>query len=592
MLEDSFADAEIIQNVVRKSYPDCLFKLVMTEEGYLQALESYEPDIILSDNTLPQFNATEALRIFNSLSLSIPFILVTGTVSEEFAVNIIKSGADDYILKDRLTRLPAAIEAALQKRKAEADMKRSEETRKLIINATLDAVVCMDTQGNITVWNPQAEKLFGWKESEIKGKKLVDYIVPEKYRSVHVAGLVNYLKTGQGSILNKLVEVSGLNRDGHEFPVEMAIIPIKQAGNDFFCAFIRDITERKKAQEMIKFKANLLNTVGQAVIATDINGFVIYWNKAAEKIYGYTDEEAIGNNIVDLTPARQSKEQAIEIMKALSKGDLWSGEFLVRRKDGTEFPAFVTDSPIHDEHGNLSGIIGISADITAQKNAEAALINMEKQILNQKVQEQKRVSRAIIKAQEEEKNHIGQELHDNINQILAGTKMYLSLAAKRNESVREILKYPMELIQSSIEEIRLLSKKEVTPLKNINLKELVQELVHNLNPYPVPDMEFNYAVSNELISDDLKINIYRIIQEQVNNIMKHADAKKVSIIISFKNGEIIIEVKDNGKGFNLNAKRKGIGISNMINRIESYDGKMEIKSSPGNGCAIIIRIPC
>jgi len=166
MLEDSMVDAELIQQFLIKEKPHCEFKLVMTEEEYLEGLDLFEPDLILSDNTLPQFNATEALKLFNERSLHIPFILVTGTVSEEFAVRIIKLGADDYILKDRLIRLPAAIDAALKKKKTEAAISHSEEVRKLIMNSALDAIICIDTAGAITVWNPQAEKLFGWEEEE------------------------------------------------------------------------------------------------------------------------------------------------------------------------------------------------------------------------------------------------------------------------------------------------------------------------------------------------------------------------------------------------------------------------------------------
>jgi len=469
MLEDSVIDAAIVQEAVTKEKPGCEFKLVMNEDDYLQALDQYQPDLILSDNTLPQFDATKALEIYNQRSLSIPFILVTGTVSEEFAAGIIKLGADDYILKDRLTRLPAAIDAALKQR---------------------------------------------WAESE-----------------------------------------------------------------------------RKKAEDKIRFKANLLNTVGQAVIATDLKGIVSYWNNAAEKIYGWPPEEAIGKNIIELTPAQQSKEQAVEIMDELNKGNVWSGEFLVQRKDGTVFPAFVTDSPIYDQEGQLTGIIGVSFDISERKKAEEDLRSMENKIQEQKIQEQKKIARAIIKAQEEEKNRIGQELHDNINQILAGTKIYLSVAGKKNDELKELIKYPMELIDSSIEEIRLLSRKQVTPLKNIDLEVLVRELLSNLDQNATPQVNLNYSVSNGSLSDDLKLSIYRIIQEQLNNILKHADAKNVTIAIKTHDKTISINVEDDGKGFNVKNKRKGIGISNMINRVETFNGWVEIRSNPGEGCKINVSIP-
>lgn len=128
--------------------------------------------------------------------------------------------------------------------------------------------------------------------------------------------------------------------------------------------FVNNITKEKQVDKENRFKANLLNTIGQAAVATDLNGIVNYWNKAAEYIYGWTEQEAIGRNIVDLTPSVSTKNQAIQIMESLKQGSSWSGEFRVQRKNGTHFTAFVTDSPVYDAHQNLAGIIGISSDIT------------------------------------------------------------------------------------------------------------------------------------------------------------------------------------------------------------------------------------
>jgi hypothetical protein len=136
---------------------------------------------------------------------------------------------------------------------------------------------------------------------------------------------------------------------------------------------IRDTTERTSLQEELKFQADIISNVGQSVIATDLQGNVTYWNMAAEKIYGWSPAEAIGQNITNLTPALQTKEQAIDIMKQLSDGKTWAGEFYVKRKDGSSFPAFVTDTPILDSNGKLTGIIGISSDITERKQAEEKL---------------------------------------------------------------------------------------------------------------------------------------------------------------------------------------------------------------------------
>ena len=469
MLEDCDYDAEIVSELLKRKQLNFSSRVVMDKDSFVAALHDFKPDLILSDNSMPQFSATEALEIVTQRALYIPFILITGTVSEEFAANIIKLGADDYILKDRLTRLPGAIEAAIQKKQSEAAMKLKEEE--------------------------------------------------------------------------------------------------------------------------INFKANLLATVGQAIVATDLDGKVIYWNNGAEKIYGWSVAEATGQNIRELTPSLQAREEGNEIMSVLEKGNSWSGEFVVKRKDGVDFPVFVTNSPIYDQQGKLAGVIGVSNDISERKNAEHELKILEEQILNQKVQQQKKISRAIIKAQEQERNRIGQELHDNITQILAGTKLFLSNAALKHESISALINYPIQLIENSIDEIRLLSSKHVTPLRNVNLKELVEVLVNNLNKSTSIKTSLVYNVSTAMLEDEFKLNIYRIIQEQINNIVKHAAPQHVIIVIEETGRLINIEVKDDGKGFDLNIKRKGIGISNMINRIESFNGKIIIESAIGSGARINVSMP-
>lgn len=251
ILEDDPIDADIVQWALKDCF-ECLFHVASSKEAYFAALDEFQPELVLADNAIPRFSAKEALEGLMEKMPEVAFILVTGTVSEEFAASIIKLGADDYILKDRLARLPSAIKAALERRKSETAIRQSEEIRKLIMNAALDAIVCIDPGGNVTVWNPQAEKMFGWKQSEMIGKQLVNTIIPEQYREAHTKGLVYYQHTGTGPILNKVMEVSGLHRSGKEFPIELAIVPVKNGREEFFCAFIRDITQRKKGEEKLK----------------------------------------------------------------------------------------------------------------------------------------------------------------------------------------------------------------------------------------------------------------------------------------------------------------------------------------------------
>ncbi|MDT5270551.1 MAG: hypothetical protein QOH49_2737 [Acidobacteriota bacterium] len=150
-----------------------------------------------------------------------------------------------------------------------------------------------------------------------------------------------------------------------------------------FVVLVQDLTDRRRAEDSIRFQAHLLDTVEQAVIATDLEGRIIYWNGHAERLYGWPAAEAVGRSVLEVTPDESEGAHAAEIMSRLIAGETWSGEFKVRRRDGTSFPALVTDTPIHDESGRLVGVVGVSTDLTESKKAEAAVHAAERRALKE-----------------------------------------------------------------------------------------------------------------------------------------------------------------------------------------------------------------
>src|SRR5665647_2502437 len=207
----------------------------------------------------------------------------------------------------------------------------------------------------------------------------------------------------------------------------------------------------------------------------------------------------------------------------------------------------------------------------------------------QQIKQQKLITEVAVQAQEKEKNELGRELHDNINQILATVKMYLGMAKSGQNVPEDLVGKCYEYVNEAMEEIRKLSHS----LGDISLKESLQELLENnnlLNSLQVQllvDEKFNEYDKDE----NKELVLYRIVQEQLNNITKYAQAKVAVITLKAENSNLFLSVADNGVGFDTTQKSKGIGLKNISSRVKFYSGNMNIISAPGKGCTLEVYIP-
>jgi PAS domain S-box-containing protein len=272
-------------------------------------------------------------------------------------------------------------------KKAQDAIEKSELTNRLILNAALDAIVIVNQTGDITFWNPQAEKTFGWKEEEVMGKKLSHLIVPEQVRFAHDKGIDNYHATGHGPFLNKISEQMAINSSGKEFPVEVSIIPVKHTSGTFFCGFIRDISERKKAEAALKESQELwqfaLEGAGDGVWRYDLQTGETFFSKQYRKMLGYEGNEFKHTdknwfNIIhrdDIALVQQSEDAYREGL--ITNHQL---EYRIQHKDGKYL--WVLDRGMilnYTEDGKPKLIIGTHTNITSIKQTELELEQRVKQ---------------------------------------------------------------------------------------------------------------------------------------------------------------------------------------------------------------------
>lgn len=247
LLEDSATDAELNERILRKAGLEFTALRVETEPEFTAALAEFKPDILLADYHLPQFDGLSALAIVSEKYPDIPFIFVTGALGEERAVDSIKLGATDYIIKDRLTRLPLAVQRALEEKALRLQRRESEEKFRKITESAQDAIIMMGADQRISFWNRAAERIFGYAVDEVIGQKLHDLIVPEAARRRFMQGFPHFQDCGEGPIIGRVQELAALRKGGEEFPVEISVAATQLSGRWHAIGIVRDITERKKA---------------------------------------------------------------------------------------------------------------------------------------------------------------------------------------------------------------------------------------------------------------------------------------------------------------------------------------------------------
>lgn len=377
ILEDDNTDAELMEYELRKANFTFTSKCVETREAFQENLKDFAPDLILADYTLPAFDGSSALRIAKEKCPDVPFIFVSGTIGEDFAIESLKSGATDYVLKDRLFRLAPAVNRALREaeeiveyKKAEKALKDSELRFRSVVQSANDAIILTDGKGNIISWNRGAEAIFGYTEKEVIGKS-ISHIMPERYKKDHMK--IEYASlVGKPGINGKRIESYGLRKGDIEFPVDISMATWKTEEGTFYSAIIRDITKRKQAE---KEKDRLLKAFGNStdgIIISDEKDQYIYLNEAYAKIYGYAEEGLIGETWRKFVPPELIDATELELERTIHNKNIGmlSGEFPGVRKDGTIIPTEVRGTGLWDENGSYQGHICIVRDITERKQAE------------------------------------------------------------------------------------------------------------------------------------------------------------------------------------------------------------------------------
>jgi two-component system sensor histidine kinase UhpB len=469
IVEDVADDAAAIEDALRREGLRFRARRLQTRAEFLAALQHATPEVVLSDFNLPEFDGLEALHLLQQYQPDIPFILVTARRSEEVAVDCMHEGADDYILKDTLKRLPSAIQNALRKKaaerekaRAEAALRRSEGQFRLITENTRDLVSLLDLQGRYLYASPSFHKALGYEPAELLGADPCDLVHPD-----------------------------------------------------------------------------------------------------------------------DQAHFRQAWQEA------LTHKDQRAAEVRLRHREGSWLIFESIGNCVFDEAGRPQRFVLVSRDITRRKQAEEQLRSLP---------------RLIVEAQESERRRVARELHDSVNQVLASVKFRLALMEetlfqKDENCWRETLKTKALLEKAISEVIRISQNLRPSELDDLGLAAAVRTLCHDFADRTRVVIHPTFHQLPGSFDKETELNVYRIIQEALSNVEKHAQATRVDLRLAREGGLLKVAICDNGLGFEPAAPRArqpggtGMGLVDMQERAAFGGGRLTLRSAPGQGTEIVVSMP-
>ena len=484
--------------------------------------------------------------------------------------------------------------------------------QKAFENSLQANVITIVGNGRIIRVNRAACRLLGYSKKELlmRNKEDIFRITEKNYKEMIVE------RTVEGSAK---ADLSIVRKDGKLWPCEITSVVFKDTdGVRNSITSIVDRRERLSAQKKIDVEnkrsvaSNIvlaqtkfdfrqaenndwINSIGKTTydvtLDWDIVADLISFGTSYENVFGYKlpATKVSYEKWMGFFQPRERDVMKRKIKKIFDSDKVsWKDTFQFICPDGTAAHIIIRSNILRDNTGKAIRMIGVIHDVSKTQRLEETLDREIK--LNQS-----QITGAVVEAKEMERSDIGRELHDNVNQLLAASKLYLDMARADIKNGEIYLIHSSEYTLAAIEEIRKLTKGLVADtIKDFGLCAAIEDIARDtMETHPVKIHSILQPALERSMSAKFKICIFRVVQEQLNNILKHAKASDIHIAMSERSGKFTLTIADNGKGFDSQKKSNvvGIGISNIISRAEFYKGKVKFITKPGNGCKLIITFP-
>ena len=458
-----------------------------------------------------------------------------------------------------------------------------------LLDGALDAFILIDAGGVILQWNRQAELVFGWEESEAVGRTLTETIIPQRYHERHAQGLARFEETGKGRLLNRRIEMTARRRDGRQFPIELTIAPVRQGDTQLFGAFVRDITDRKAAEDHLRFQSTILAHVRDCVVVVDLSGRVQFWNAGAEEVFGYSAEEMVGRSAAILYPDGNADRVPVD-MQRIQDGEDLSREWQRRRKDGSLIWIHTKRVVLRDPRGQAIGVLAVAKDITERKQADEAL-----RATHERLREFAGRMRSV---REQERALMARQIHDELGQVLTALGMDVAWLEARlpaqDRPLVEKCRSRAAIIEGTIGRVRTLAT-ELRPavLDDLGLLAAIEWETQQFARRTGIACTLELPATLPPLDADRSTDLFRILQEALTNVVRHAAAQHVDVQVRETSAELVLGVSDDGRGIATAEAMnpRSLGLLGMRERALLWNGTVDVRARPQGGTSVIVQLP-
>lgn len=494
-------------------------------------------------------------------------------------------GIDGIALRSRGT-----VQDITERMQAELALRESESRLASVIATAMDAIITIDERQGILSFNPAAEQIFGYRAEEVLGRP-VGLLMPEHLRGLHLAHVEHFARSGETQRrMGQPAEVMGLRRDGTQMNMEATIARFQTEQGPTFSVMMRDVTDRKHAEEMAR-----ANEVRLQVALSNINMAVFQQDRALRYTWmyhpqlNYLPEQVVGRTDAELLPPEAARWVTELKQRVLETGARVHDEVSVAVKDATFIYDLVAE-PLRDANGAITGLTGVTLDITERKKVEHALRNSALRVLH--------LSNRLRGVEERERRALARELHDRIGQNLSTLKLTLGMlgqqiSAGNLDGVGEQLAAMQQILFQTIGHTRdVMAELRPPALEEFGLLAALRDLAADFTRKTQIAARVEGAPLEPRLPDTTEISMYRIVQEALANAAKHARATQVLVQLSSSAAAIELAIADNGVGFDADRVHRDTptwGLATMRERAEEAGIEFAIESSPGSGARVTLR---